>query len=449
MARKTGLLALALLLFRPATPFTGQDSPLRWPVPPPGPPRQVVLPRILVGARDAVRALAAGAVALDVRHVGDFERGHLPGAASAWNPDEETLWGLDRVRSLLRERGITGESAVVLYGGPDREAIARLFWLLRWAGCLDVRILNGGIAAWRAAGHPLEIGASRRSPAELRLPPQEMAAVDSDWVAGSFGQVGVELLDVRDARGWDHWRTPPTFAAGHIPYSLPFDPGLLLPTSHGWPDPTALRRRLGMLGPRPGDPVHLDSTFVLYSEDARDPRLGLGYLLLTLAGVEARVFPGGWREWTASGGHPVVQVVSAGELASLLKRENPGLDQDRPPREMILIDLREARDFAIGHLPGAHSLPFRLFTETFEKTLREGWPGVERATIPLVFYCYGVDCVRSRKAGAQAARLGFRDVLWFRGGVREWRDAGLPFPEERKTTAPGEQASPGARAARP
>jgi rhodanese-related sulfurtransferase len=273
--------------------------------------------------------------------------------------------------------------------------------------------------------------------------------VGSAWVAGAFGEPGVELLDVRDARGWDQWRTPPTFGAGHIPYSLPFDPRSLLPPGGGWPDPAELRRRLGALGPRPGDPVKLDATFVLYGEDRRDPRLGLGYLLLTLAGLDARVFADGWRGWKTDETHPIVRVVTAAELAALLRREDPGLDQDRPPRAMILLDLREARDFAIGHLPGARSLPFYAFAEKFETVVAEGWPGVDRATVPLVFYCYGPDCVRSRKAGAQAARLGFRNVLWFRGGLGEWRDAGLPLPETPAAKASAAPAARGAAGARP
>jgi thiosulfate/3-mercaptopyruvate sulfurtransferase len=449
MARKTGSWAVALLLLAPVPPLAGQDSPLQWPVPPPGPPREVVLPRILIGAGDLARALAAGAVALDVRDAGRYKEGHLPGAVPVWSAEEEGYGGIDRVRSLLAERGITGEGAVVLYGDPDREEVARLHWLLRWAGCAEVRLLEGGLAAWRATGHPIESGISRRRPAELRRPLYESVAVSSNWVADAFGQAGVVLLDVRDARGWDKWQTPPTFGAGHIPHSLPFDPRSLLPAGDGWPDPLELRRRLATLGPRAGDPVDLDSIFVIHGDDARDPRIGLAYLLLTSAGLEARVFPGGWREWTVAGSRPVIRVASAPELASLLKREDPGLDRDRPQRGVILVDLREARDFAIGHLPGAFNLPYYFFAKTFEQEVEEGWPGADRATIPLVFYCYGIDCIRSRDAAAQAARLGFRDVVWFRGGIREWRDAGLPLLDSSTTTVPRGRASPAVAAAHP
>jgi thiosulfate/3-mercaptopyruvate sulfurtransferase len=459
MALKTGTWAFPLFLFLfGVLPLSGQDDdPLRWPLPV---PKEPVFPRVLIHAGELAALLKEGsAVPLDVRTGGAYEQGHLPGAVPLWSPEEEGAGEPARIRSLLAARGITGEEPLVLYGGPDPEAVARLFWLLRRAGCGEVRILNedsgdSGLTAWRAAGGDLETHASRRPAVEFRAPRNEKVEVDAGWLAESFGHAGVEVLDVRDPRGWERWETPPTFAAGHVPYSLPFDPRSLLPvatarTDAPWPDPAALRKRLSTLGPRPGDPVSLESTFILYGEDARDPRLGLGYLLLTLAGLDVRVFPGGWREWTAGESRPVIRVISAAELAGWLKREDPGLKSDRPPRGLILIDLREARDFAIGHLSGARVLPFLRFPEKLEETIEQDWPSADRAATPLVFYCYGIDCVRSRKAGAQAVRLGFRNVLWFRGGIQEWRDAGYPLLDSPLPTGARKPASNGGGAARP
>jgi thiosulfate/3-mercaptopyruvate sulfurtransferase len=454
MALKTGWRLLFVFLLA-APLLAAQTSPLQWPVPPPGPPRETVLPPLLIGPSELVRAVAAGAVAIDARGAGPaFAAGHLPGAVPAWSAGADDS-DLARVRARLAAAGIPGEGMVAIYGeGGGREAIARLFWLLRWAGCGEVRILDGGLAAWRGAGGAIETGVPGRHALAAFHPAGRPATADAGWIAETFVQAGVQLLDVRDARGWERWETPPTFAAGHIPYSLPFDPAAFLPTGvpadGGWPDPTGLRRRLASLGARPNDPVRQDSVFVVYGEDPGDPRPALGYLLLTLAGLDARIYPGGWREWRADPARPVVRVLSAAEVAARLRREDPGLARDRPPRDHILLDLREARDFKIGHLPGASSLPFLHFSRDFEAMVREGWPAAERATIPLVLYCYGVDCVRSRKAGALAARLGFRDVIWFRGGIREWREGGYPLPETPATTpSPSPAPAPAPASSRP
>jgi thiosulfate/3-mercaptopyruvate sulfurtransferase len=424
MAMKTGSWTLALFFL--VTALAGQDSPIQWPVPPPGPPHDAAAPpRVLIGAPELAAALAAGAIPLDAADLGGDSGGDLVG-----------------LRTRLAGLGISGRETVVVYG-TGREAVARAYRLLRWAGCAEVRVLDGG----------LETAPPRPAAAEFRPAARgEEVETDASWIAGTFAQAGVQLLDVRDTRGWERWETPPTFAAGHIPYSLPFDPRALLAAGGGWPDPDAVRGYFANFGPRPGDPVRLDSTFVLYGEDARDPRADLGYLLLSLAGLDVRVFPGGWKEWKADGARPVVRVISAADLAARLRRENPGLAADRPPRGLILFDLREPRDFAIGHLPGALSLPFLHFPEDFGKAVTARWPGADRATMPLVLYCYGIDCVRSRKAGARAASLGFRDVLWFRGGVEEWRQAGYPLldsPLPTPSPSSREPASPAGGDGRP
>src|SRR4051812_7758824 len=109
MALKTGWWSLLMVLL--ALPLAGQ-SPLQWPVPPPGPPRRTVFPRILIGPAELTRLLkAGGAVPLDARGAGPYAAGHLPGA-------------------VLAGEGIAGDGTVaVVYGekdGDDREEVARL-----------------------------------------------------------------------------------------------------------------------------------------------------------------------------------------------------------------------------------------------------------------------------------------------------------------------------------
>lgn len=417
-------LLLALFLSA-AAPLAGQ-SPLQWPLPKPAAP-EPVFPEILVDPAWLETALAAGtAVPLDVRSPEAFAAGHLPGAAPAWRGEEEGDFGIGRVRSLLADRGIAGTETVVLYGGADdREAIGRLFWLLEWAGCAGVKVLAGGVPAWTTAGGKLVTGPPPPAAGAFAGKAREEAAVSADEVAQSFDRAGVELLDLRDARGWERWETPPGFAAGHVPHALPFDVRWLLPADGSWPDPAATRRRIGEIGPRPGDAVSPESSFVLYGENAEDPRIGLGYLLFRRAGVDVRGFPGGFAAWVENPACPVVRVVTATELRALLARQGS---------RAILLDLRGARDFAISHLPGARSLPYHRFEKDFEKTVAEGFPGVDRATVPLILYCYGNDCVRSRKGGTYAARLGFRNILWFRGGITEWRAAGYSTDGGSRTT---------------
>jgi thiosulfate/3-mercaptopyruvate sulfurtransferase len=98
-----------------------------------------------------------------------FAAGHLPGAGyldtasfehgPLWNKVPDTA--LERV---LLAHGIRHDVTVILYG-RNVLAAARVAHLLLYAGVADVRLLDGGFAAWRRAGLPLEAGPAHRAAA--------------------------------------------------------------------------------------------------------------------------------------------------------------------------------------------------------------------------------------------------------------------------------------------
>jgi thiosulfate/3-mercaptopyruvate sulfurtransferase len=334
------------------------------------------------------------------------------------------------VAEALGGLGLAGGETLVLYGGTWEE-LARAFWLLEWAGAAEVQVLDGGVEAWRAAGGRLERGpppaaAARAFDAE----PRRRAAADPGWLYERFGQPGLEVLDLRDRGVWtaNGYAAPPRWSAGHVPHALPFDFRSWLPDDGGrWPEPGPVRDRLAGLGPREWEHLDLDAEIVLYGEGPDDPAAALGYLWLRRLGLAPRVLAGGFSGWAGEPGDPVVEVVDTADLELMLELGNPGLAADAPPPGLALVDLREDWDWAAGHLPGAVNLPTYRFVAELERTLDERWPGLG-LDAPLVFYCYGRGCIRSREAATHAARLGHTRLLWFREGVDAWSAAGLPLP---------------------
>src|SRR5262249_54829022 len=111
-------------------------------------------PGFLLGAARPAQGTRGGN--LRVRGKTQYQEGQIPGAlwidASAWGkaftpkPDAEA-WG-----KRVGELGIGPDVRVVVYGGDDVRDAARVWWILRYWGVKDVRLLNGGLPAWLASG---------------------------------------------------------------------------------------------------------------------------------------------------------------------------------------------------------------------------------------------------------------------------------------------------------
>ncbi len=131
---------------------------------------------VLVAAAELLAADRPHPVLLDVRWaLGDargrerYLEGHLPDAvfvdletelADAPSPaaGRHPLPSVQRLQAAARRWGIRKGDAVVAYDATGGLAAARAWWLLRWGGLTDVRLLDGGLDAWRRAGGPLESG---------------------------------------------------------------------------------------------------------------------------------------------------------------------------------------------------------------------------------------------------------------------------------------------------
>ncbi len=111
-------------------------------------------PELLVEAADLAKM--TNAVVIDVRGKPNYDEGHIPGAvwidASAWSKGFTPKPDADAWAKRIGELGIDADTRVVVQGGEDVRDAARVWWILRYWGVKDVRLLNGGFAAWKAAG---------------------------------------------------------------------------------------------------------------------------------------------------------------------------------------------------------------------------------------------------------------------------------------------------------
>ncbi|MCH7232659.1 sulfurtransferase [Glycomyces sp. L485] len=156
----------------------------------------------------------------------DYRDGHLPRAVwidldrDICGPVRETggrhpLPDPDALQEVLRNAGVDEGSTVVVYDDGDGMAAARTWWTLRWAGLDDVRVLDGGIDAWTAAGRPLSGAEPHPERGDVTVRPGSLPVLDADGAAAWAAEH--ELVDVRAPGRYRGENEPIDPVAGHIP----------------------------------------------------------------------------------------------------------------------------------------------------------------------------------------------------------------------------------------
>ncbi|MFF0392438.1 sulfurtransferase [Kitasatospora sp. NPDC004615] len=146
----------------------------------------------------------------------------------------------------LRALGVNDRSTVVVYDGAGIYSSPRAWWMLRAMGFDRAAVLNGGLPAWQAAGHPVTDLQSPYSPGDFTARPRPGLLTDRDAVAAALTDPDTTVLDARshDRFTGDAPEPRPHLRPGHLPGStnLPFT-DLLTPDGHYLPLP-ALHTRL-------------------------------------------------------------------------------------------------------------------------------------------------------------------------------------------------------------
>jgi thiosulfate/3-mercaptopyruvate sulfurtransferase len=165
---------------------------------------------LLVSPADlASRASDPAVVVLHIEdRDGDFANGHLPGARvvryrqiAIDGPQQlgSELPSVAELREVFQAAGVGAASHVVVYGSPI--AATRAFFTLDYLGHPNVRVLNGGLSAWRLAGHTVELGASqppRRDAGTLAsLTPRPGVVAHADWLVTQLESPRITLVDAR------------------------------------------------------------------------------------------------------------------------------------------------------------------------------------------------------------------------------------------------------------
>jgi thiosulfate/3-mercaptopyruvate sulfurtransferase len=235
-----------------------------------------------------------------------YAAGHLPGAvfidadrelsSPGTGPGRHPVPTPAKLAAVLGSRGIGDRQVVVAYDDAGGSIAARLWWLYRHFGHDGhVAVLDGGIAAWKAAGFPLTTDEPVHETATWTPGAPRDDLVDTDAVEAMLGGPTL-LLDARAAERYRGETEPVDPRAGHIPgaVSAPFT-GNLGPDGQFLP-PEALRLRYEALGAGERPVVAYCGSSLSATHDL---------LALEVAGISgARLYQGSWSHWSSDPGRP-------------------------------------------------------------------------------------------------------------------------------------------------
>ncbi|MFJ8965761.1 sulfurtransferase [Lentzea sp. NPDC102401] len=263
---------------------------------------------------DALSARSA-TVVLDVRwRLGgppgrqDYEVSHVPGAVYVDLDTElsappgiggrHPLPDPQRLQDVLRGAGVREGARVVAYDGGDGSVAARVWWLLRWAGFGEVAVLDGGFAAWEAAGLPVtaDVPATLTGDdaGDVVVRPGQMPVLDADEAA-ALAQEGV-LLDARAAARYRGETEPVDPKAGHVPGALNAPTTGHVGADGRWLGPEELAARFAGLGVSGGVAV---GAYCGSGVTASSVVLALEVAGITSAEKPAALYAGSWSNWCA------------------------------------------------------------------------------------------------------------------------------------------------------
>ena len=245
------------------------------------------------GRRVYLEGHIPGAVFFDI----DKDLSTTPSGTNGRHPLPER----DDFAALLGSRGMQVTDHYVLYDSANAMFAARLWWMLRWVGCANVQVLNGGLQAWQAIGGQLDsTDVAFGTELEWQTSPRLVGGrVNADEV-----EVNIRLQDylVVDARAAARFRGEDgamDAVAGHIPGAVnrPFSENL----NENAQFKSADELRSGfsvLLGVRPSSEV--------VAQCGSGISACHNLLAMEVAGLKgAKLYSGSWSEWSSDPRPPV------------------------------------------------------------------------------------------------------------------------------------------------
>ncbi|MFD2237848.1 3-mercaptopyruvate sulfurtransferase [Aureimonas populi] len=237
----------------------------------------------------------------------EYEAGHIPGAVffdqdeivDRASPLPHTLPSAKEFGRAVGALGVSDTDTIVVYDGMGLFSAPRVWWLFRTFGAKDVRVLDGGLPAWNAAGLTLETDIPSPRPAHFEARLNESAVATFEQMRSLVGGTDTQVVDARSAERFRGEAPEPRegVRAGHMPgaFSLPIAE---LQSEGRLKSPHEIEAAFAKAGVDPDKPV-------VTSCGSGVTAAVLTFALASTGRTDTRLYDGSWTEWGSASDTPV------------------------------------------------------------------------------------------------------------------------------------------------
>jgi len=241
----------------------------------------------------------ANVVLVSARKPADYAKVHINGAININHKSlykaepKSTLKSPAEIAKTLGEKGISNTNTIVLYDNGSGKYSGRMYWILKYLGAKDVKILNGHMKAWRMARKPVTKNPVKRKATTFTVNLNKASIANKAQVKKASTSPASIIVDVRSTdeyKGIKESKLP----KGHIPSAINLEFKKVMTSKSKLKSKEELQALFTTAG------ITKDKEIILYCESS--VRAGVVYMALTsaLAYPNVKVYDGALFEWTAS-----------------------------------------------------------------------------------------------------------------------------------------------------
>jgi len=236
-------------------------------------------------------------VLVSARKPADYKKVHIVGAININHKDlydnipiKSVLKPVNEIAKILGSKGISDSNKIVLYDGGTGKYSGRLYWILKYLGAPDVKILDGHIGAWKALRKPVTRIPTKVKAITFHAKPNPNLIADMAYVKKAINNPNFVLVDARSPEEFNGTKES-KIRKGKIPGSINLEYKHMLNPKKMLKSKDELAKLFKSKGITP------DKEVILFCETSI--RTGIVYLALTsvLNYPKVRVYDGAYLEW--------------------------------------------------------------------------------------------------------------------------------------------------------